>query len=238
MTTPLLVPIRPSLVDKTPQWTFDVGTGLYTSTVTGRVLTPRELRQAVELVIYGAKQEAAMLVEELRAEEDSIAEFELGMGALLVAVHTAAAAAGTAGVPGILAEAEADLHATIAREKAYVASFSRDMRKRMLMATGAVLVALALSQNKQAFIARAQSYMGAALIGYERHRYRLMVFLDYTEGRRVMNPTVEHCIGCEREAGKGFVPIAQLVPLGNEECGQWCWCELEYRKTIPYLESI
>jgi hypothetical protein len=192
----------------------------------------------VELVIYGAKQEARMLVEDLQAKEDSITDFEVGMGELLVALHTAMAAAGSAGVPGILAEAEADLHATIAREKAYAASFARDMRERMAIGMGAVLVALALTQNRQAFIARAQSYMGAGLIAYERQRYRLMVFLDYTEGRRVMNENVEHCKGCAHEAGKGYVPIADLVPLGNEECGQWCWCELEYRKTIPHLEMI
>ena len=238
MTAPMLLPTGSRLGNKTPAWVFDVATGQYQSTTTGRTLKPDELRVAVEVVLMGAKAEARELVLRLEAREDSIKRVVDSMGALLVSVHMVVAAAGTAGVPGLLDEAEADLRATIAREKAYVTSFGADLMQHMALAGGAVLVALALAQNQAAWIARAQSYMGAALVAFERHRHRLMVFLGYKEARRVVHRLVEHCPGCIREAGKGWVAIENLKLLGFEECEQWCYCTVEYRKPIVQERGV
>lgn len=220
------------LVNKTPVWSFDVTTGQYRNNATGLPLSDEELRRAVELVVAGAKVEAALLLASLAQGALTVGEWQERMESLVAALHTAASAAGAGGVPGVVGEATADLRAAIAREHAHLAGFTSLL---MAYAGGGLLAALAVDQKRDEWAARAASYMDAGLMTFERARYYLMVFLDYTEAQRVLHRTAEHCNGCEVEAGKGWRPIAELKPLGGEECGQWCACTIDYRRIIPMI---
>lgn len=245
MTSPLANLYNP--VNRTPtnkrggpgqDWEFDTLTGQYRSTVTGEALTPDELRKAVERVITGAKIEARNATMRLEANEASIERWSLEMDAILVSLHTIAAAAGSAGLPALYDATDNLLRATIARERGYKALFVGNLYDTLRNGMQSLTTLLSFTLSRTVWANRAASYMDAALIAYEQHRLMLMVYLNYTEARRTVNRTAEHCIGCEREAGKGWGPIGELVLLGSEECEQWCKCSIEYRKTRPNLQLL
>lgn len=50
-----------------------------------------------------------------------------------------------------------------------------------------------------------------------------------TEERRVLDPSVKNCEGCEKQAALGWRPIGTLDPIGSQECNNHCHCTFEYR---------
>ncbi len=57
----------------------------------------------------------------------------------------------------------------------------------------------------------------------------------YTEARRVLGPTEDHChdsderSGCVELAAKGWMPIAEMTPIGDATCYSNCLCHIQYR---------
>lgn len=205
-------------------WSFDVTTGLWRSNLDGRLLSYQEVRRSVEAVVIGARMEASMAAAELPAEgrdAGSIDTFWRTMLMLIAGIHTAAAAAANGGIPALTLTARQALREAIARDNAYLAGFTSEIRAGLDSAT---------------LGPRAASYMDSALVTYEQERMRVHKFLDYTEGRRITHPEAEHCNGCIEQEARGYVPIDEVVPLGSEECGQWCKCTIDYRKTSIQAE--
>lgn len=216
----MVAPAR--LVDKTqdinPLWSFDVTTGLYRSNVDGHTVTAERLRTGMEDVVAGAKNEAYNLVEDLRQGRKKHADWEHELGLLIIALHTAGSTLATGGLPSAQEMAAQDLRAQLAREMAYLVGFGKQVQDSVIKA----------SPQWGVWSARAASYMDAALITYERQRHQVFMLLGYKRAARFLREHGEHCPGCVEEAEKGFVNIEDFVPLGLEECTQWCQCSVEY----------
>jgi len=46
--------------------------------------------------------------------------------------------------------------------------------------------------------------------------------------RRIIDPAAEHCDECPELADLGWVPIEEMVPIGDTTCLTNCRCEIEY----------
>lgn len=224
-----------------PTFTFDRQTGQYRSISSGALLPAAEVRDAIEKLIEGAKSEAGRLVEQYKAarEKDdpyALGAFESGMLLLIAALHRVSSEAAVGALPELLRAAESDLEHTVDEERDFLTGFLLTLGTIKLMSEAketkeGALVLPSLSM----LVRRAASYMDAALMTYERQRLLLYRFLGYTHARRVLRFGAEHCEsgkngGCVHQAELGWVPIARFVPLGDEECKQWCECDVEYRK--------
>ncbi len=82
--------------------------------------------------------------------------------------------------------------------------------------------------------------LGAANNGlYENWRTGQAINLGYREARRVLTPA-DHCHdsddrpGCVELAALGWVPIQQVVRLGDATCRQHCKCVMEYQSK-PFI---
>jgi hypothetical protein len=223
------------IVDNTASWHYDPVADVYV--VEGKARTARWVRQYVERNIVGSirvlMREAT---DQMRLRVMTVADWHAYMLALVEVLHKLAALAATGDAFEAVPDAERDLERTIAHEAGYLAVFRQHVDQAMeqnSVADGAMGTALAaaagLAVAAARWVTRAGSYADAGLITFERHRYYLMVATGFTDARRVLNEA-EHCDGCLREASKGWVPIGQLVPLGYEQCGQWCKCDVEYRR--------
>jgi hypothetical protein len=50
------------------------------------------------------------------------------------------------------------------------------------------------------------------------------------EARRFLEPDAEHCEDCFEAASDGWVPIEDVVPIGESQCGPRCRCHIDTRK--------
>jgi hypothetical protein len=83
--------------------------------------------------------------------------------------------------------------------------------------------------------ARAKSYVRAGHVTFSNIELQVRIALGVdTEAKRVLR-AAEHCHnsaatpGCLELAQKGFVPIEEMVPIGNATCRNWCRCYIVYR---------
>ena len=70
---------------------------------------------------------------------------------------------------------------------------------------------------------------------YENIRTRRAQDDGMTEARRILGPTEDHCHdsasrpGCIELAEIGWMPISQMVKIGDASCYSNCLCTIEYR---------
>lgn len=90
---------------------------------------------------------------------------------------------------------------------------------------------LPLAQN------RGRTYIRSFRVSYQILEHKEKIEAGYTEAKRVLTPA-EHCHtelkppyrdGCFEVALQGWMPIAQMPPIGTLLCGQFCKCYLIYR---------
>jgi len=97
-----------------------------------------------------------------------------------------------------------------------------------------------LESGKQAMngfaVMRAGMYARAANAIYQNTRARVAEQNGFREGRRKLGRNEEHCEdshsrpGCIELAARDWVPMGELVPIGEATCLSHCLCELEFRK--------
>jgi hypothetical protein len=78
-------------------------------------------------------------------------------------------------------------------------------------------------------VARISQYAGATYGTYQEARRSSHAEAGKDEARRVLDEGAEHCADCLILAERDWVPIDELVPIGESECGANCRCDVEYR---------
>lgn len=51
--------------------------------------------------------------------------------------------------------------------------------------------------------------------------------------RRIIDPGAEHCEECPALAARGWIPVEQMVPIGDTTCLMNCRCTIEYSDGAP-----
>jgi hypothetical protein len=75
--------------------------------------------------------------------------------------------------------------------------------------------------------ARAVQYVDSARPTFHEMQRRDRRLRGVELARRVLH-SGESCAGCEAEAGQGWQPIAEVAPIGSQECRGNCQCVIEY----------
>lgn len=221
------------IVNDMADWRFDPERNVYV--VEGRDYAPAGVREMVVEDIVGAvKTEMGDITRKVRGGEIMVYSWHMRMKTLIRTLHTFSALAAVGERIDTIPGERQDIEATIQYEQGFLEVFKREVQAAReaipwrRSATSALNAAAEYAVRAARWVSRAESYADAGLITYERHRWYLMRSLGYSEVRRRLSEA-EHCAGCVREAARGWVDIARLVPLGYEECGQWCKCTLDYR---------
>lgn len=84
-------------------------------------------------------------------------------------------------------------------------------------------------REKPLSVARSMLYGSAGRGAYFHALVALAREKSSGEVRRVLNDEVEHCVGCVREARRGWMPVADLKPIGSLDCRVHCKCTLKFR---------
>lgn len=130
-------------------------------------------------------------------------------------------------------------------ESVYLSSFADQVRERTPrprdkanttgpdgsgMGKAAIAAAIGLfgSMSFAQLASRAKGYLLAASATYSVVEHQIRIATGMTEARRIRR-RAESCPGCVEWARRGWVPIAQMPPIGSLQCRSRCRCYLIYR---------
>ena len=171
---------------------------------TGRYISRAQVRQWIDRNIAASQARIQTLSEELRTGAIDLGEWERGMREEVKRTQLASEMLLRGGRNQMT---QADFGRVGQRVRAqydYLAAFVDDLRSGSVRTDGG-------------FLARAKMYAAASRSAFHESERDQLAGLGYTKERSVLHPA-EHCALCVSEAARGYVPIGELIPIGERTC--------------------
>jgi hypothetical protein len=197
----------------------------YRSALTGRYVSPREVRTALDTALRNTQPLARMLADDLRAGRVSRQEWAVRMRELVRSTHLMSSAAARGGWAQMTPEAYGQVGAAVREQYRYLDPFIAEVE-----------AGLPLDGR---FTARAAMYAQAGRNTFHRAERAVMLGQGMREERNVLDREAVHCEGpnsCPEQSARGWVPIGNLLPVGSRLCITACRCRMEYRADGPLNE--
>lgn len=195
---------------------FDVATGRYRDTSTGRLVSERLIRAQIDTLADAASDRLADLTERLLRGAIPLADWQRQS---MVVIKTAHVAAGVVAQGGKL-QMTASHYGFLGRQIRDQYAYLRDMANGI--ADGSVPLDGRL-------VSRAGMYGQSARVLYEAVQAREATGRGYDEERSVLHAD-ESCAACRAQASLGWVATGTLVPIGSRTCLSRCRCTIARRR--------
>jgi hypothetical protein len=204
----------PPRAPRFPVYEWDARSGRYRGEG-GRYLSRTAARQALDDALLSRQRDIRSLADELRAGAITTDEWLAAMRENIKAVHLYSGAAAKGG----WAELEAADFGRIGREirdqYAYVTRFAGQIADGTQPLDGTLMQ-------------RATLYSEAGRATYHRIEREGQRDRGMTEESSLLTPA-DHCAACVAETQRGWVPIGELIPVGQRDCLSRCKCYVTYR---------
>lgn len=201
--------LEPEKPENEFQWS-SAGLGVFL--YRGRPVPAHVVRRQLDKVITGLEKETAAL-----SENKDLAPSAWALGVARISKITALVGAAFAtGGWLLIAPTLPAVEADIADELDYLDGFADE-------------VAAGQTPRDGRFIRRAMLYAAAGFSFYLALRGDRARAQGYTEEMSNLDPAAEHCNSCVEEADRGWVPLGELVPVGDRDCRSNCRCWITYR---------
>lgn len=179
----------------------------------GRFVSYREIRSYLDAVLDNNERQVLDLANRLRAREISLQAWQIQMRDLLKDIHLASSALARGGWAQM---SEADYQRAqekIAFQYEKLSAFAQQIEK-----------GLALDGR---FLNRTKLYAQSGRSTYHQSLRNEMEIRGMKREKSVLGPA-DHCSECLSEAERGFVPIGELVLIGDRQCKSNCRCHVEF----------
>lgn len=185
-------------------------------TKNGRFVSAKEVRDAVDTVIDKEALHLQSIAQALVDRRINLPEWQIQTSAALKNLHVAMGLAAGGGLNNISAS-----------DLGFIASQIKEQYKYLRG------LALQIKRGQQkldaSLVARAGSYAQAARGTYESVLQRRAKGAGLKQERSMLDSSADHCNPCVSEAGKGWVSIGSLIPIGQRSCLWNCRCYMTYR---------
>lgn len=187
----------------------------------GRVMTPREVRQALDYALDRGEREMVRATESLRDGRINLAEWQRRMERMIAVRGLGSAVIGLGGNERLSAADKRRISGEIAEQLKFLRQFADDIKTGRQPLNGRA-------------IARTKQYAQASRGIFEAERGQAARVGGNNEERRELHGT-DHCrvskrLGCFETAARGWVPIGTLPRIGACTCLHNCRCTFRYRR--------
>lgn len=203
------------------RYQFQESTGRYRGP-SGRFVSQREVRAAVDKMIAASGQRMRGLTEQFRQRALTLGEWEQAMRRELSTLHVAAATVAKGG-RAEMSQSDYGRVGQLVREQ-----FEWLRARADKITSGEQFADGSLS-------AISQLYAEAARATHQVIVSREMAVRGFTEERNILDREAAHCLGdnsCPGESARGWVPLGTLIPLGKRRCGPNDRCHFQYRNPV------
>lgn len=197
------------------QYQYDPRSRRYRNRTSGRYLSAKEVRGAVDAIIDAQTVKMRALAEQLVAGQLALADWQVQSAALLKSLHVSLGLAANGGLATTSAADLGYLASQIKQQYAFLREFALQIRRGTQPLDGTL-------------VSRAALYTQAGREIYQNVVARAARNGGAQEERSVLGPA-DHCPGCLAEAKKGWQPIGTLIPIGQRQCKANDRCYFEYR---------
>lgn len=188
----------------------------YRNTANGRFIKRQAVADAVEGAVTETAERMRATAIQLQNGQINLAQFELTMRDLIKAQHLLSAGIAQGGKAQLSPAALGRIGADTKKQYQYLANLGRQIERGEQPLNGQ-------------FLARVELYARASRQTFMVTERRAHLESGFDEERNMLHPA-EHCEGCIAEDAKGWVPIGELVPVGQRTCKVNDRCTVEYRK--------
>ena len=197
-----------------PSFRWDARTGQYHDPATGRFVARAAVRGALDAAIDGAGKEVRATTQALREGTLALRDWQQTMEQNIKHVHLASAAAARGGWAQMTQADFGRCGAAIKEQYGYLRGWVQEIEAGLPL-DGRLLV-------------RAEMYIQAGRGIYHHFDEDEQRRRGRTEEKNVLG-VADHCEGCLAEDARDWVPLGELVPVGDRLCKSFCHCSVEYR---------
>lgn len=192
---------------------WNIEAGRYVDRATGRFVSRSAVRRALDQTIDASAERLAAATAALQ-RGGSVDEWQTAMRMAIKDVHLYAAAVARGGWAQMTQSDFGAVGAILRKQYAYLDRFAAEIRAGL--------------PRDGRLLARMKLYVMAARTTHQRFDARERELRGDSEERNVLSAG-ENCAECVEQADRGWVPIGELVPVGQRVCLGNCLCEIEYR---------
>jgi hypothetical protein len=186
----------------------------------GRYVSGAQVRAATEAAVTASREAMRRDTLALQRGQISLPDWQLRMEGHVKRATIASAAIGRGGFQQL---SQADLGwigARVREQYRYLAAFARDIERGRYGQVGALT---------DGVLARADLY-GEASRAAQREMERRVARLSGATAERLVLGPADHSPDCLRDAGRGWLPVGTLAPLGSRDCKSRCHCWIISRR--------
>lgn len=198
-----------------PRYSYDPRAHRYRDLSTGRFISWRDVRGALDNVLATSAQRMNQISRRLVEREITLADWVRAMQAEIKQSHLIAHVLAAGGWEQMTPARFGRAGREIRTQYEFLRRFAGQIQTGQIKLDGR-------------FLKRAQLYALSARRTHNRQDRDSAQRAGYTEERRVLGQA-EHCDDCIRYAERGWSPLGSLPEIGDSECKANCQCHFEYR---------
>lgn len=189
----------------------------YRSIETGQIVSRATVTNGLEAMMDASAVNMNTLTQSLIDGNISLASWQSSMMTEIKNTHVASAALSQGGWAQMTPAQWGETGQLIRQQYDYLRDYAKAIADGTQPLDGRALV-------------RSDLYADAANGTYWEIDKRSMIADGYDEARRVLESNDgNNCDGCLEAAAEGWVPIDEVLPIGDAECQVRCRCEIIYR---------
>lgn len=185
-----------------------------------------KLKKWVDLAVESSKAQLEEIAIQYRTGKINLAQFRISTGGELKRLHSSMAMMANGGRNAISTKGWARTGAKLRSEFAYLNSFR------------AALLGKEPSLLGDDFVERVKMYADAGYAQYENQVRGREKDAGVKRARRVKVGDDTTCPGCNRAATEDFLPINDVLPIGDADCLSRCRCHIEYKTELKSIRLV
>jgi hypothetical protein len=196
------------------RYTYDPRTGRYRD-ASGRFLRETTVRAALDFALKGTGRDMIVATQLYRGRKLKLEAFRAAMREYIKSIHLYSAAMAVGGWGRMTDQDYGRTGPVIRDQYAFLENWVRQLSRGQTIADGRMAI-------------RAEMYGQAGRRTFYSFLDDVMLSIGMSEEQNVLAPA-DNCKGCVDATSEGWVPIGELVPIGDRNCLTRCLCHKEYR---------
>lgn len=204
------------------KFTYSPATMRYRDNASGRFVSTKKVKRAVDTVIRKSSEEMRSLARDLADRRITLGAWQEKFAAEIKNLHISSAMAGAGGMRQMTQQDYGRVGQRLRFEYQRLEGFAQALKRREF--------------TEGELMSRVEMYIASGNTSFAGARSDAAVGAGFDQEKNVLGRTEQHCrtgkgkVGCLELTRQGWQPIRTLTPVGYRRCISRCGCYIRYRR--------